>query len=141
MPRTPRKPDHISQADWDAVDSPELSSEFIARMRPVREVAPELIAFQRLLEKKRGRPKAETTKQLHSIRLSSEVVEHFKAGGAGWQTRIDEALLALVHKGRAAPKKAATKKAPVKKTAAKKAARSIRPAGRVSGTKNARKHA
>ena len=26
------------------------------------------------------------------IRLSPEVIDHFKAGGRGWQTRIDEAL-------------------------------------------------
>lgn len=151
MSSTPKKPDHIAQADWDAVDSPEISDALFAKMRPVGDVAPELIALQGLLEKKRGRPKAETTKELHSIRLSSEVVEYFKAGGAGWQTRIDEALRALVHKGRAAPKKPAIKKVPAKKAVAKKtvakkavakkAVRFARRVGRVLGAKTVRKHA
>jgi len=39
-----------------------------------------------------GRPKAETTKVPIAIRLSPEVVEYFKATGAGWQSRIDAAL-------------------------------------------------
>lgn len=40
----------------------------------------------------RGRPKAARTKVSTTIRLSPEVVEYFKAGGPGWQSRIDEAL-------------------------------------------------
>lgn len=43
----------------------------------------------------RGRPKAETTKISTTIRLSPEVIEYFKAGGPGWQSRIDEALRKL----------------------------------------------
>jgi uncharacterized protein (DUF4415 family) len=39
-----------------------------------------------------GRPKAEITKERIAIRLSPDVLERFKAGGPGWQTRIDEAL-------------------------------------------------
>jgi uncharacterized protein (DUF4415 family) len=31
-----------------------------------------------------------------SLRLSPEVVKHFRATGRGWQTRIDEALRRLV---------------------------------------------
>jgi uncharacterized protein (DUF4415 family) len=41
---------------------------------------------------KRGPQKA-PTKKLVSLRLSPEVIEHFKATGPGWQTRIDGALL------------------------------------------------
>jgi uncharacterized protein (DUF4415 family) len=39
-----------------------------------------------------GRPKAEVTKERITIRLSHDVVSHFRATGAGWQTRIDAAL-------------------------------------------------
>ncbi len=46
---------------------------------------------------KRGPQKA-PTKRLVSLRLSPEVIEHFKAGGPGWQTRIDSALVAVVKK-------------------------------------------
>jgi hypothetical protein len=38
----PRKPKDISQEDWDSVDSPPLSDEMIAAMRPLKEVFPEL---------------------------------------------------------------------------------------------------
>lgn len=41
--------------------------------------------------KQRGAQKA-PTKKLVSLRLSPEVVAHFKATGRGWQTRIDETL-------------------------------------------------
>jgi uncharacterized protein (DUF4415 family) len=41
---------------------------------------------------KRGPQKA-PTKKLVSLRLSPEVVDHFKSTGRGWQTRIDSALL------------------------------------------------
>jgi uncharacterized protein (DUF4415 family) len=40
---------------------------------------------------KRGPQKA-PTKRLVSLRLSQEVVDHYKSQGPGWQTRIDEAL-------------------------------------------------
>jgi len=42
--------------------------------------------------KPRGRPKAETTKERITIRLSADVLDRFRAGGPGWQTRIDAAL-------------------------------------------------
>lgn len=41
---------------------------------------------------RRGRPKAEVTKELISLRLSRDVLDRFRATGQGWQTRIDEAL-------------------------------------------------
>lgn len=37
-------------------------------------------------------PQATPTKQLVSVRYSPEVLAYFKAGGAGWQTRMDDAL-------------------------------------------------
>lgn len=44
----------------------------------------------------RGRPKAARPKVSTTIRLSPEVIEHFRAGGPGWQSRIDEALRRVV---------------------------------------------
>jgi uncharacterized protein (DUF4415 family) len=46
---------------------------------------------------KRGPQKA-PTKKLVSLRLSAEVIEHFKAEGPGWQTRIDGALRDAIRK-------------------------------------------
>jgi uncharacterized protein (DUF4415 family) len=45
--------------------------------------------------RRRG-PQRAPTKQLTTIRLSPKVLEHFRAGGEGWQTRIDAALMELV---------------------------------------------
>jgi uncharacterized protein (DUF4415 family) len=46
---------------------------------------------------KRGPQKA-PTKKLVSLRLSAEVVDHFKSTGPGWQTRIDSTLLKSIKK-------------------------------------------
>ncbi|MEW6663812.1 MAG: BrnA antitoxin family protein [Thermodesulfobacteriota bacterium] len=40
----------------------------------------------------RGRPKAAVTKAHVNIRLDADVLEAFKAGGRGWQTRLNRAL-------------------------------------------------
>ncbi len=41
---------------------------------------------------RRGRPPLARPKISTTIRLSQDVLDHFRAGGRGWQTRIDEAL-------------------------------------------------
>lgn len=41
---------------------------------------------------RRGRPPKARPKVSTTIRLSPEVMDHFRAGGRGWQTRIDDAL-------------------------------------------------
>ena len=40
----------------------------------------------------RGRPKSLNAKKLVSVRYSPEVLEYFKATGAGWQSRMDGVL-------------------------------------------------
>ena len=46
---------------------------------------------------KRG-PQKSPTKKLVSLRLSPEVVDHFKSTGPGWQTRIDSTLRESIKK-------------------------------------------
>ena len=41
---------------------------------------------------RRGRPKAESTKKLVSLRLDPDVIAHFRRSGPGWQRRINETL-------------------------------------------------
>jgi uncharacterized protein (DUF4415 family) len=42
---------------------------------------------------RRGRPpKGSETKQQVTLRLPKQVVDHFKEGGPGWQSRLGEAL-------------------------------------------------
>lgn len=50
---------------------------------------------------RRGRPPVAKPKVSTTIRLSRDVIDHFKAGGRGWQTRIDEALRDWIGKHRA----------------------------------------
>jgi uncharacterized protein (DUF4415 family) len=75
-------------------DNPEWTAEDFAQARPAHEVLPKIFSKARseALLAPRGRPKVEVTKVRVGIRLSSEVVNHFKASGDGWQTRIDAAL-------------------------------------------------
>ena len=51
-------------------------------------------------KRKRGQrgPQQTPTKQLVSVRYSPEVLQYFKASGAGWQTRMNEALREWVNK-------------------------------------------
>jgi uncharacterized protein (DUF4415 family) len=78
----------FTQADMDAVsDNPEWTAEDIANAKPFAEVFPDLAKTMRT----RG-PQKTPTKISTTIRLSPDVLERFKAGGPGWQVRIDEAL-------------------------------------------------
>ena len=43
-----------------------------------------------------GRPKGSGTKELVTLRLDRAVLDHFRAGGPGWQTRINDTLRAAV---------------------------------------------
>jgi uncharacterized protein (DUF4415 family) len=78
-----------TKQDWDDVnDNPEWTAEDLAKARPFAEVFPEFAASIR-----RGRgPNKAPTKTLVSLRLSGEVIAKYKAGGAGWQSRIDADL-------------------------------------------------
>ena len=96
MPRKPQKlmkefePGHgFTKADWDAVsDNPPLTDEQLAQGRPLSEVLPEFAAS---LRPTRGKQKA-PTKRLVSLRLDQDVIEAYKAGGDGWQARMNDTL-------------------------------------------------
>jgi uncharacterized protein (DUF4415 family) len=82
-----------SKEDWVAADSPELTDDELASMRPTREVlAPAL--FQALTKRGQGQrgPQKTPRKVAISIRLSPDVLEAFKSKGPKWQTMIDDAL-------------------------------------------------
>lgn len=93
-----RKPDHINREDWDAVDVPELTEDDFKRMRPVRETHPEIVdAYNRGELRVRGSQKA-PTKVVTTIRLDPDIVDYFKAGGRGWQTRLNDTLRRAIGK-------------------------------------------
>lgn len=39
-----------------------------------------------------GRPKLERPKRAVNLRLDADIIDAFRAGGAGWQTRMNDAL-------------------------------------------------
>jgi len=56
----------------------------------------DLVRNGKVVRKGKRGPQKAPTKKLVSLRLSAEVVDHFKATGPGWQTRIDGALLKAI---------------------------------------------
>ena len=89
MPNKVRKKAPYSKRDMREVsDNPELTEADFAKARPFSEAFPDLAAS---IRKGRG-PNKSPTKKLVSLRLSPEVIEHFRSTGAGWQSRIDETL-------------------------------------------------
>ena len=74
-------------------DSRELDDAWFAEAKPASTaLARQTYAALVVMKRPRGRPKAEETKVFTAIRLDVDVLETFKAGGKGWQTRVNAAL-------------------------------------------------
>lgn len=80
-------------------DVPELGDVFFERAQPARKAMP--ADFMAAARNKVGRPRSDAPKVAVSIRLDQDVVEHFKATGGGWQSRINAALAEDIKAGRA----------------------------------------
>ncbi len=79
-----------TDADMAAVsDNPEWTEADFKNAKPFAEVFPELA------RKLRGRPKSEAPKRQVTLRLDADVLEHFRAAGPGWQSRINADLRKL----------------------------------------------
>ena len=76
---------NISDEIWQDIESPPLSDDMLARMKPVKEQHPNIP------KRVRG-PQKEPVKVPVSIRLSPDVITYFKSQGKGWQTKIDRVL-------------------------------------------------
>ncbi|TIU86609.1 MAG: hypothetical protein E5V74_12440 [Mesorhizobium sp.] len=88
-----RKPDRSAKEDRTAVlldrikaafNSDEEDAAITAAARTDPDAQPNLI--------RRGRPRLSNAKLAVLLRLDPDVVERFKAGGTGWQTRMNDAL-------------------------------------------------
>lgn len=75
---------HSTPQDWvDEDDAPDLSGpDWQARLAKARV--------------RRGRPKSDKPKVSTTIRLDADILEHFRAGGPGWQSRLNEALREVI---------------------------------------------
>jgi uncharacterized protein (DUF4415 family) len=88
MPRKPN-PERLD------VDAPELDAEWFAKARPASDVLEGMFgktAAKEMLKPKRGRPALAHPKEHVNIRLDADVLGAFKDTGAGWQTRMNNAL-------------------------------------------------
>jgi uncharacterized protein (DUF4415 family) len=97
MKKNKKKPLPISDEEEASIqrgiaedpDNPEWTEEDFKNARPFVEVFPELAER---IRRARGRPVLENPKKQVTLRLDSEVVARFRAGGPGWQSRINEIL-------------------------------------------------
>ena len=69
-------------------DASEIGADQSRRMRPASDALPGFVARWR---RTRGKQKAPTKQQI-TIRLDTDVVEHFRNRGRGWQTRLNAEL-------------------------------------------------
>ena len=92
-----KRPSHISQADWDAVEIPEATAEDFKRAKPFKEVFPEPFAGWK---RRRGRPAVETPKTHIGFRLAADVVAGIKATGRGYNSRVEKVLRDALTKGK-----------------------------------------
>ncbi len=79
------------------LESPELTDEEIASLRPAREaLSRELYAA--LTKRKPGQrgPQKAPTKEMLTLRIDRDVVAAFRESGPGWQARINDTLRAAI---------------------------------------------
>lgn len=74
----------------DDDEAPELTPERAAMLRLGRDVLPEYVLAQ--FPRSPGRPRSPLPKVQTTVRLDAEVIDYFKAGGPGWQSRMNQAL-------------------------------------------------
>ena len=74
-----------------ARDDAPLTAAELRTARPARDAIPHIVEAVR----RRGRPRGES-KALVTLRLDKDVIAALRAGGDGWQTRINELLRAAV---------------------------------------------
>ena len=72
-------------------DSPELTAEDFAKMRPIQEVDPDMLEAVENY-RRRGRPPVESPKEHVSFRLAADVVAGIKASGPGYNVRVEQVL-------------------------------------------------
>ncbi len=68
----------------DPDEAPPLDREWFERA--------EIREGEHLIRPARGRPRKAAPKEAVNIRLDPDVLAHFRAGGPGWQSRINQAL-------------------------------------------------
>ena len=85
---------HVSVDDAPATEPGDWNNAFVTRSAD---------DLRQAVAKRRTRgPNRHPTKEQVAVRYSPEVLAYFRATGAGWQTRMDEALREYVSRHKAA---------------------------------------
>jgi len=87
------KPKPLIDADGEVR---ELKAADFKRMKPFSALPKEEQAMLRKL----GRPKIDKPKKLVSVRLDADALAFLRAGGAGWQTRLNALVMAAAKRAR-----------------------------------------
>jgi uncharacterized protein (DUF4415 family) len=96
--RMPKKKSAGKTLPQDADDAPELTDAWFRNA--------DFKHGDRII--RRGRPPLSAPKEAVKLRLDADVLESFRAGGAGWQTRMNDALRRAAGLNRAGPKRRAS---------------------------------
>jgi uncharacterized protein (DUF4415 family) len=86
----PRKPPDLPEPIIDD-ENPEWTEEDFARAVGPKDMPPELLAFFPNTPRPRG-PQKEPTKRPVTLRVDPDVLEHYRATGPGWQSRMNAVL-------------------------------------------------
>jgi uncharacterized protein (DUF4415 family) len=93
MTQKPFKPGRgYLQADWDAVDSPPLTKDEVASLRPAKEVLPPGFFEAVKAARKPGRPRKADKLVAVTVRLPPDVLDRWKATGDDWRVKMAERL-------------------------------------------------
>lgn len=89
MPRKPKR----GRSTWtDKDDAPRLPPSFFAHAEIAEGGRIVRTGTKVLVNDRRGRPRLANPKQAVKLRLDHDVLQHFRATGPGWQTRMNAAL-------------------------------------------------
>jgi uncharacterized protein (DUF4415 family) len=92
IPPTVEEDKRINRGIASDPETFEWTAKDFARAQPVAEIFPDLAAYS--IKRKRGQrgPQKAPTKKPVKLRVDPEVLAWYQATGAGWQTRMQEAL-------------------------------------------------
>ena len=85
---TPEEDAAINAGIAEDPDAFEAEDKWFATAKPSSQAVPHILERYR---RTRGRQKSPTKEQIH-IRLDADIVDHFRRGSRGWQTRLNETL-------------------------------------------------
>jgi uncharacterized protein (DUF4415 family) len=91
-----REPAEFTAEEIAEVQSPELTDEELASLRPGSDALPPKLFAALTAARKPGQrgPQKSPTKKMITLRVDPEVLEGYRASGEGWQSRMNEVLRA-----------------------------------------------